>query len=151
MTDPDPDPDPVDLELSRFMAELDPLMRGVLASEDVAQARNFVHEVKWHCTESPYGGHLWGAGGVYCIWAEIDDILDGWPLDYGSDTDALALREFKRAAQEWLDMPRTEAGLQDYVHQWETRMAEDTWPAPGGIPWRQRFPSADDPHGPSRP
>jgi hypothetical protein len=65
---------------------------------------------------------VWGAGGLY-IWADIDDILDRWPIDYGPATRAIALREFKRAAKEWLEMPRTEAGIRNYVDRWEKRLA----------------------------
>ncbi|GAB3153397.1 hypothetical protein [Microbispora hainanensis] len=123
---------PVDLELlAGFAAKIDPLMRGVLVSGDVEQMRGLVLEAAWHCTEPPYFEHLWGVAGLYRAWMEIDDILDGWPVDYGAGTDALAMREFRLAAQEWLDMPRTETGFRDYVRRWETRVAEDAWPAPG--------------------
>ncbi|MEU7942386.1 hypothetical protein [Microbispora bryophytorum] len=133
------DLEPVDLKLlAGFAAKIDPSMQGVLVREDVEQIRGFVLEAAWNCTERPYFEHLWGVGGLYRAWMEIDDILDGWPVDYGADTDALAVREFRLAAQEWLDMPRTETGFRDYVHRWERRVAEDTWPAPGGVHWRQR-------------
>ncbi|MCA2189548.1 hypothetical protein [Nonomuraea cavernae] len=128
------DPGQVDLDLLAGLAtELDPLMRGVLVSEDVRQAGDLLGEAMWHCMLSPlrYASHLYG------IWAEIDDILDRWPLDYGPDTDVIALREFKRVAEEWLNMPQREAGIRDYVHQWKVRMAQDSWPAPGGVHWRQ--------------
>lgn len=106
----------VDLELlAGFAAKIDPFMRGVLVSGDVEQMRGFVLEAAWNCTERPYFEHLWGVGGLYRAWMEIDDILDGWPVDYGADTDALAMREFRLAAQEWLDMPRTETGFRAIV------------------------------------
>ncbi|MFD0851194.1 hypothetical protein ACFQ07_03140 [Actinomadura adrarensis] len=109
-------------------------MRGILASEDVGKAGDLVGEVKWHCLQSP----LADAGDVYVIWAELDDVLDGYPVDYGPEANAIyALREFKRAAHDWLDMPRTEAGLLNYVQLWKTRIADDAWPAPGGVHWRQ--------------
>ncbi|MDP9848124.1 hypothetical protein [Streptosporangium lutulentum] len=127
------DPQHVGLDLlAELAAELDPFMRGILASDDVGQAGDFVYDVMHHCMESPHSEDLWPAGSIYCIWMDIDDIVDGWPVDYGTDSETLALREFKRAAQEWLDMARTQAGLQDYVHRWRMRMAADTWPAPGG-------------------
>ncbi|GAB2467746.1 hypothetical protein GCM10027187_39900 [Streptosporangium sandarakinum] len=123
----------VDLELlAGFAAKIDPFMQGVLVSGDVEQIRGFVLEAAWNCTERPYFEHLWGVGGLYRVWMGIDDIFDGWPVDHGADADALAMREFRLAAQEWLDMPRTETGFRHYVHRWERRVAEDTWPAPGG-------------------
>jgi hypothetical protein len=132
----------VNLELLvGLAAELDPLMRGIVASDDVRKAGGFVDGVKWHCMESP----LADAGDLYVIWAEIDDILDGYPVDYGPEDNAIyAMREFKRAAREWLDMPRTHAGLLDYVHLWKTRITDETWPAPGGVHWRQRPTSPHD-------
>ncbi|MFG2071255.1 hypothetical protein [Nonomuraea maritima] len=139
------DPEHVDVVLlAGLVAELDPLMRGILASDDVRQAGDVVYEVTYHCLESPYGEDLWPSGSIYCIWMEIDDILDGWPVDYGPDREALAMREWKRAAQEWLDMPRTQAGLRDYLHGWRMRMAADTWPAPGGVRRRQQRASPGD-------
>ncbi|MFI6928169.1 hypothetical protein ACIBIZ_50155 [Nonomuraea spiralis] len=126
------DPQHVDLDLlAGLAAELDPLMHCILASDDVRRAGDFVYDVTYHCLESPHGEDLWPAGSIYCIWMDIDDILDGWPVDYGPESEGLALREFKRAAQEWLDMPRTQAGLWDYVHRWRMRMAADTWPVSG--------------------
>ncbi|GAA1023697.1 hypothetical protein Aple_090280 [Acrocarpospora pleiomorpha] len=120
----------VDLDLlAGLTAELDPLMYGILASDDVKQAGDFVDDVTRHCMKSPYLEHLSSASSIYCIWMDIDDILDGWPVEYGPDSKVLALREFKRAAQEWLDMPRTQAGLQDYLR---------------GVHWRQRGASPGD-------
>ncbi|WP_068923842.1 hypothetical protein [Planobispora rosea] len=146
------DLEPVDLELlAGFVEKIDPLMRDVLVGEDAEQVRGFVREAAWNCTERPYFERLWGVGELYRAWMEIDDILDGWPVDYGADTDALAMREFRLAAQEWLDMPRTEAGFQDYVHRWETRVAQDTWPAPGGVHRRQRPTSPGDRDAPRQP
>jgi hypothetical protein len=99
-------------------------MRGVLAGadagEDVQEVRGFILEAAWNCIQ-PRFEDLWGAGELYRPWMEMDDILDGWPFDYGDDADALAMREFTLAAREWLDMPRTEAGFRTYVHRWVTR------------------------------
>lgn len=98
--------EPVDLKLlAGFAAKIDPLMQDVLVSRDVEQIRGFILEAAWNCTERPYFEHLWGVGGLYRAWMGIDDILDGWPVDYGADTVALVMREFRLAAREWLDMP----------------------------------------------
>lgn len=71
---------------------------------------NQVEKVMWHCQQAPYFEHLWGAGWLYAIWGALDDFADRWPIDYRSSTEAIALREFKRAAADWLQMQRTESG-----------------------------------------
>lgn len=109
--------------LAGFAGELDPLMRLILASEALTQAQDLVQEVMRRCLQAPYFEHLWGAGMLYAIWGELDDVTDGWPVSYGSNTEAGALREFKRAAAEWLEMPRTESGVSDYTHRWKVRLA----------------------------
>ncbi|MFD0595616.1 hypothetical protein ACFQZ4_27585 [Catellatospora coxensis] len=68
-------------------------------------------------------GHV-GCGRAECDLGELDDILDRWPVDYGPQTETIALREFRRAAEEWLAMPRTEDGIRNYVHRWRTRLNE---------------------------
>jgi hypothetical protein len=93
----------------------------------VSLTRDLVHEVMWHCMEQPYREHLRDLSTLYVIWAELDDILDGWPVDYGQNTETIAMCEFRRAAKEWLDIPRTEVGIRDYVDRWRTRLADGTW------------------------
>ncbi|GIF98797.1 hypothetical protein Cci01nite_38910 [Catellatospora citrea] len=120
------DSEQVDL-LTRFAADVDPLARRVLAAERLPQVCELVREMMGHCLQAPYLEHMWGAGELYAIWGELDDILDGRPVDHGPDTEAVADRELRRAAGEWLDMPRTEAGIRDYAYRWRTRLAERTW------------------------
>ncbi|MFI7537529.1 hypothetical protein [Streptosporangium sp. NPDC049376] len=133
------DLEPVDLELlTGFAAKIDPLMQSVLVSGDAEQMSGFVREAAWSCTERPYFEHLPEVGELYSAWMGIDDVLDGWPADYGTDIDALAMREFRLAAQEWLEMPLTETRFRHYMRRWGTWVAEDTWPPPGGVNRRQR-------------
>jgi hypothetical protein len=82
-----------------FAIELDPLMRGIVAGEELEHVRDLVQKVMWHCQQAPHFERLWGAGWLYAIWGELDDIADRWPIDCGSSTEAIALREFKRAAR----------------------------------------------------
>jgi hypothetical protein len=112
--------------LTELAAEIDPLVQRILTAEDLPQVRDLVQEVRYHCLQPPYFEHMWGAGEVYVIWGELDDILDRWPVDHGTDTETIAIREFRSAAKEWLDMPRTEAGIRDYTHRWRTRLTERT-------------------------
>ncbi|GII02068.1 hypothetical protein [Planobispora takensis] len=133
------DLEPVDLiVLAGFIAEVHPLMEIALAREGVWHVRDHVVEAAWTCTQSPYCEGLWGAGELYRAWMKIDDILGGWPVDYGADADDLAMREFGLAVQEWLDMPWSEDGFRDYVRRWRARVAQDAWPTYDKPPGRFR-------------
>lgn len=100
---------------------LDPYMRRILdGSED---PHVVVGELMLTLTEPPYFEHLWGVGWLYQIWGELSDIVDGYPVDYGPDSDAIAARELRHAAQDWLGMPHTAVGLQDYVAGRTARLA----------------------------
>jgi hypothetical protein len=77
----------------------------------------------WALTEPPYMKALDGVGRLYCVWAELSDIVDGWPVDYGPDCEAIAVREVRQAAQDWLSTPHTVAGLEGYIERWEARLA----------------------------
>jgi hypothetical protein len=75
------------------------------------------------CAEPPYFEHLWGMSALYRNWGALSDIVDGHPVNYGSDSEAIADRELKQAAQDWFDMPRTRAGLESYIQGWDERIA----------------------------
>lgn len=100
---------------------LDPCMHRILdGGDDLSDA---VAQLLGMLTEPPYLDHLVGVGWLYRIWGELSDILDAYPVDHGSDAEAIAAQSFRRAAQDWLDMPRTQAGLEHYIERWQRRLA----------------------------
>lgn len=106
---------------------LDPYMRGLLdGGEDPHEV---VAALMWTMTESPHWEHLWGVGWLYRIWGDLADIIDGYPVHFGPDSEAIAIREFRHAAQNWLAMPRTPAGLENYIERQRTRLASLSPPA----------------------
>ncbi|MET8310047.1 hypothetical protein [Micromonospora sp. NPDC005173] len=107
---------------------LNPYMRRILGgSED---PHDVVDELKWTLTEAPHMEHSWGAGWLYRMWGSLSDIIDGYPVDFGPDREAIAIREFRHAAQDWLGMPRTRAGLESYIERQRTRLASLWSPGP---------------------
>lgn len=120
--------------LPALAAALDPFMRSILACDEVVQMAELASEVSWRFRDTSVDG----AGYLYVVWMEIDDILDGYPASYGAEeNERLALREWRLAARDWLDMPRTSAGLAEHVNRWRTRVAQHDWPEPGGVDWRE--------------
>ncbi|WP_156045518.1 hypothetical protein [Herbidospora cretacea] len=116
--------------LAELVAELDRLLSAALTHDDPEPMRDPFLCAAGTLTEY---GDVESAGGLYRIWMNIDDIFDGWPVDYGDETDAIAMREIRLAAGEWLATPKTEAGISAYVDRWEARQAPDDWPDPGGV------------------
>jgi hypothetical protein len=98
---------------------VDPYMRRIL--DPVEDPIEVVGEMTNRLLDPPFFQHLEDVGALYVIWAEISDIVDHWPVDYGPDSETIAVRESRQAAQDWLDMPRTMAGLQDFVDRWRKR------------------------------
>jgi hypothetical protein len=112
---------PEDDSVQGLADRLDPYMRRMLdGSED---PRAIAGQLMLMLTEPPYFEHLWGVGRLYQIWGELSDVVDGWPVDHGPDSAAIAVGGFRQAAQHWLAMPHTVAGLRDYITQWEARVA----------------------------
>ncbi|WP_412739414.1 hypothetical protein [Krasilnikovia sp. MM14-A1259] len=70
-----------------------------------------VGELMGALTEPPYRDDLPGAGELYRVWADLSGIVDGRPVDYGDESEVIAVRECRQAAQDWLAMPRTIGGL----------------------------------------
>jgi hypothetical protein len=110
---------PVD-PVQRLARRLDPYMQRILDGRD--DLIDAVAELLGILTEPPYFEHLVGVGWLYRVWGNLSDILDRYPVDYGPDTEAIAAQAFKRAAQDWLDMPRTRAGLEHYIERWRRRL-----------------------------
>ncbi|TKK85853.1 hypothetical protein FDA94_23405 [Herbidospora galbida] len=116
--------------LAELVAELDQFLTAALAHDDPEQMRDPFLSAAGTVTEYVDVG---AAGGLYRVWMNIDDIFDAWPVDYGDETDAIAMREVRLAVEEWLATPKTEAGISAYVDRWEARQAPDDWPDPGGV------------------
>lgn len=76
------------------------------------------------------------AGRLYVLFADIGDIVDGWPVHYGAATEMIAQREIRDAAWDWLAVVRTAQDVHSYLERWEARgsalpAAEEGHPRPG--------------------
>lgn len=112
---------PADDMVDAFAERLHPYMDRILGGGE--DPHLVVGELKWALTEPPYFEQLWGVGWLYRIWGDLSDIVDGWPVDYGPGREAIADREVRQAAQDWLSTPHTAAGLEDYIERWKARLA----------------------------
>ncbi|MET8311868.1 hypothetical protein [Micromonospora sp. NPDC005173] len=91
---------PADDMVEGLAERLSPYMRRILdGGEDPHDA---VGELMWTLTERPHFEHLWGVGWLYRIWGDLSDVVDAYPAGYGPDSEAIAIREFRHAAQDWL-------------------------------------------------
>ncbi|MEV1319972.1 hypothetical protein AB0J14_28280 [Micromonospora arborensis] len=63
------------------------------------------------------------AGRLYNIYADLSDIVDGYPFHYGDGTEMIAQRESRDAAWDWLSFPRNAVGMKSYVDHWAARIA----------------------------
>lgn len=64
------------------------------------------------------------AGGLYRLFAELGDIVDGWPVSYGEATEMVAQREIRDAAWDWLETVRTAGAMESFLERWEARGGE---------------------------
>lgn len=109
-------------DLVEGLAErLSPYMDRILAGRE--DSIRVVGGLMWALTEPPYFEALEGVGRLYAIWGGLSDIVDGWPVDHGPDCEAIAVREVRQAAEDWLSTPHTTAGLEGYIERWEARLA----------------------------
>ncbi|HEX5595710.1 MAG TPA: hypothetical protein VFX61_06775 [Micromonosporaceae bacterium] len=94
-----------------------------------------VEELKGALVELILRDDVGNAGELYCIYADLSDIVDGYPYHYGDGTEMLAQREIRDAAWDWLSIPRNADGMKTYVDHWAARIA--ALPATdGGRPFR---------------
>jgi hypothetical protein len=94
-----------------------------------------VEELKCALVELPLTDDVGNTGRLYSIYADLSDIVDGYPFDYGDGTEMIAQREIRDAAWDWLSMPRNADGMEAYVDHWAARIA--ALPATdGGRPFR---------------
>ncbi|MEO3926766.1 hypothetical protein ABGB07_23275 [Micromonosporaceae bacterium B7E4] len=63
------------------------------------------------------------AGGLYSIYADLSDIVDGYPFHYDDGTEMIAQREIRDAAWDWLSISRNADGMKTYVDHWAARIA----------------------------
>jgi hypothetical protein len=87
--------------------------------------------------EPPLFEHLWCAGELYVHFGLLSDIVDAYPVDYGANADMIAQQEIRDAARDWLGMPHTVEGLEDYLARWAARL-EALPTVHGGRPVRSR-------------
>ncbi|MDW5327525.1 hypothetical protein [Plantactinospora sp. KLBMP9567] len=60
---------------------------------------------------------------LYSIYADLSDIVDGYPFHYDDGTEMIAQREIRDAAWEWLSIARNADGMKTYVDRWAARIA----------------------------
>ncbi|WP_433125028.1 hypothetical protein ACQPWW_21490 [Micromonospora sp. CA-240977] len=60
---------------------------------------------------------------LYPIYADLSDIVDGFPFDYGDGAELIAQREIRDVAWDWLSMARNADGLAIYIDRWTARIA----------------------------
>lgn len=94
-----------------------------------------VEELKCALIELLPGDDVGNAGRLYSIYADLSDIVDGYPFDYGDGTEMIAQRELRDAAWDWLSIPRNADGIETYVGHWAARIAALPT-ADGGRPFR---------------
>ncbi len=82
-----------------------------------------VEELKFALIELLPGDDVGKVGGLYGIYADLSDIIDGYPFDYGDGTEMIAQREIRDAAWDWLSIPRNADGIETYVDHWAARNA----------------------------
>jgi hypothetical protein len=104
-----------------WLAErLSPYMRRILESGE--DPHDVVGELMWTLTSPPLFTDVDGVGALCVMWGELTDIVDAFPVNYGPECEAVAEREFRRAAREWLSMSPTPAGLEAYIQGCTTRL-----------------------------
>ncbi len=79
-------------------------------------------ELMWALSELPLFEDLRCAGGLYCIFGVLSDIVDAYPVDYGANSEMIAGREIRDAARDWLSMPHTVEGMEHYLVRWDARL-----------------------------
>ncbi|MBQ1023962.1 hypothetical protein [Micromonospora sp. C95] len=82
-----------------------------------------VEELKAALVELLPRDDVGNASGLYSIYADLSDIVDGYPFDYGDGTEMIAQREIRDAAWDWLSIPRNADGMKNYVDRWAARVA----------------------------
>jgi hypothetical protein len=96
-------------------------MRRIL--EPVEDPHVVVAELMATLTSPPLFTDIDGVGALCLLWGDLSDIVDGFPVNYGPECEAIAEREFSRAAREWLRMSPTPAGLEAYIEGCTPRLA----------------------------
>ncbi|MEV0730985.1 hypothetical protein [Polymorphospora sp. NPDC050346] len=94
-----------------------------------------VEELKSALVELLLRDDVGNAGGLYGIYADLSDIVDGYPFHYGDGTEMIAQREIRDAAWDWLSIPRNADGVKTYVDHWAARIAALPT-TDGGRPYR---------------
>ncbi|WBB52390.1 hypothetical protein [Verrucosispora sp. WMMD573] len=82
-----------------------------------------VEELKAALVELLPRDDVGNASGLYSIYADLSDIVDGYPFDYADGTEMIAQREIRDAAWDWLSIPRNADGMKNYVDRWAARVA----------------------------
>ncbi|MDZ5447702.1 hypothetical protein U2F26_34200 [Micromonospora sp. 4G57] len=81
-----------------------------------------LEELTWALSEPPLFEDLWCASALYCNFGLLSDIVDAYPVDYGANAEMIAGREIRDAAREWLSMPHTVEGMEQYLVRWNARL-----------------------------
>ncbi|MGI5147188.1 hypothetical protein ACQEVC_12525 [Plantactinospora sp. CA-294935] len=82
-----------------------------------------VEELKCALVDLLLRDNVGNVGGLYSIYADLSDIVDGYPFHYDDGTEMIAQREIRDAAWDWLSNPRNADGMKTYVDRWTARIA----------------------------
>ncbi|WP_346125509.1 hypothetical protein [Micromonospora coerulea] len=82
-----------------------------------------VEELKYALVELLLRDDVGNAGGLYSIYADLSDIVDGYPFHYDDGAEMIAQREIRDAAWDWLCIPLNADGMKTYVDHWAARIA----------------------------
>lgn len=82
-----------------------------------------VEELKCALTELAPRVDVADASRLYTIFADLSDVVDGYPFHYDDGTEMIAQREIRDAAWDWLSNPRNADGMKTYIDHWTARIA----------------------------
>lgn len=91
-----------------------------------------VEELKCALVELLLRDDVGNAGGLYSIYADLSDIVDGYPFHCDDGTEMIAQREIRDAAWDWLSIPLNADGMKTYVDHWAARIAAFRRPTEDG-------------------
>ncbi|WP_262285458.1 hypothetical protein [Micromonospora sp. MA102] len=113
--------DAVSSSLTAVIDLIDGYMHRVLKGRE--DPVGVVEELKCALIELLPGDDVGNIGRLYSIYADLSDIVDGYPFHYGDGTEMIAQREIRDSAWDWLNIPRNADGMKTYVDHWAARIA----------------------------
>lgn len=131
-----------DLDVALLTSLIDPYMRRIVNTQ--VDAVEVILDVMGTLMSPPVQDMIWYAGGLYGVFADMSDIVDGYPFSYGDNAEAVAQQVITEDAHHWLDMPHDAEGLESYLSN--TAATMEVLPSlHGGVAnWPPRPPTPSD-------